>query len=116
MRRLTLITRYRSPAVHFAALVFICIGIADSGCNVPPETIEAISVHGLVTVRGNVPFNAAILETDSRNYYVLKLTTEQQSVLTTPNRYRVTGLLYLDKWNGKSYAHLEVKALVKLDS
>ncbi len=96
--------------------ILALVGVSGmlSGCSVPPEKIEVISLEGLITVRGNVPFNAAILETDGRNYYVLKLTTEQQSMLMTPARYRVTGRLYLDEWNGKPFAHLEVREILRL--
>ena len=82
----------------------------------PAGQTEAITVDGVLTVRGNVPFNAPILETDARNLYVLVLTEAQNRTLSTPNRYRVAGRLYLHEWNGRPFAHIEAAELTLLDA
>jgi len=115
MKRFIATRRFKTIATCIAILALFAAGSAFSGCSVPPEKMEILSLEGLITVRGNVPFNAPILETDSRNFYVLKLTTEQQRMLITPERYRVIGRLYLDDWNGKPFAHLEVSEIVRLN-
>ena len=115
MRRFRATRRFNSIATCIAILALFVAGSALFGCSVPAEKMEILSLEGLITVRGNVPFNAAILETDGRNYYVLKLTPEQESRLMTPERYRVTGRLYLDEWNGRSFAHLEVRELKRVN-
>lgn len=115
MRRFSAIGRFRTIVACIAIPALFGVSSIVMGCSVPPEKLEILSLEGLVTVRGNVPFNAAILETDARNFYVLKLTTEQQSMLITPARYRVIGRLYLDDWNGKPFAHLEVREILRLN-
>ena len=67
-----------------------------------------MTVEGTISVRGNEPFSAVVLQTASRNHYVLKMSPEMRSRLVTPSLRRVTGYLYLDKWNGRDFAHLDV--------
>lgn len=67
---------------------------------------ETITVEGMVTVRGNEPFAAYVLETSDRNTYVLVF----PEAVETPARLRVTGRLYLGEWMRQSYAHIEVQA------
>ena len=67
---------------------------------------DIITVEGMVTVRGNEPFAAYVLETSDRNSYILVF----PEAVETPARLRVTGRLYLGEWDGQSYAHIEVHA------
>lgn len=85
------------------------------GCTASRAPSHSRTLEGEVTVRGHEPFTAVILQTRGRNYYILKLSIEQRRVLITPAPYRVTGRLYMDDWNGRSYAHLEVVELLPLD-
>ena len=79
-----------------------------AGTNAPAAD-EPITVEGRVTVRGNEPFTAHVLQTDSRNAYVLTF-EEGTDVPPNPARLRATGTLYLAEWNGQSYAHLRVQS------
>lgn len=67
---------------------------------------EELTVEGTVTVRGNEPFAAYVLETESRNTYVLRFTDLEPP--PTPATLRVTGRLFQDDWNGRPYAHIAV--------
>jgi len=74
----------------------------------PPDTTDVITVEGRVSVRGNMPLTALVLETEQRTLYVLVL-DEADAAAWEPNlpaRLRVTGHLYADDWNGFRYAHL----------
>jgi len=109
-----------SNYMRIACLSFIFL-IFVSGCsssksvsNSATSESNMISVEGYVSVRGNVPFIAVVLETDDRNTYILKLTPEMSQTLTTPARLNVTGRLYLDYWNGVALAHLEVVELERV--
>jgi len=72
-------------------------------------------VQGTITVRGNVPFTAVILQTTSRNHYILTLSPEMRARLITPSIRKVTGYLYLDQWNGRDFAHLDVISIEPAD-
>ncbi len=85
------------------------------GCSASRAPSDSLTLEGLVTVRGNEPFTAIILQTRGRIYYILKLSIEQHRVLITPGSYSVTGRLYQDNWNGRNYPHLAVIKLLPLD-
>lgn len=75
------------------------------------EAGDIITVVGTVTVRGNTPFEAMILETEDHNLYVLELDSGRRRALMTPARLTVRGRLYLADWNGAPFAHLEVLSI-----
>ncbi|NND71133.1 MAG: hypothetical protein HKN43_06110 [Rhodothermales bacterium] len=87
------------------ALLSICL----TGCTTAENTASAdiITVEGRVNQRGNTPFQAWMIETSDRNSYILVWDAEGGQYSTSKN-YRVTGRLYVDQWNGKDYAHLDV--------
>jgi hypothetical protein len=72
---------------------------------------DEITVEGTVTVRGNEPFTALILKTDSDNYYALDVTAEQRSTFSTPTRLRVTGALYTGEFQARPFARIRVREL-----
>ncbi len=73
-----------------------------------PVGSDVITAEGIVTVRGNVPFTAVVLETDDHNWYILEMTQSMRDGFMTPARLKVNGRLYLDDWRGRPFAHLEV--------
>ena len=56
--------------------ILTAVFVAISGCSVSrvPESLQP--VEGVVTIRGNQPFSAPVLQ-KNRNYYILKLAPEQ---------------------------------------
>ena len=76
---------------------------------------DVITVEGEVSVRGSEPFTAVWLETDDANSYVLvTASTEQADGFLSSGRYRVTGAVYRDEWNGFSVAHLRVRRFERI--
>ncbi len=73
-------------------------------------TSDVITVEGRVNQRGNTPFQTWMVETESGNSYVLVMESTPGQY-SSSKKYRVTGRLYKDQWNGKDYAHLEVAAI-----
>ena len=67
-------------------------------------------------MRGHTPFSAVMIETDQRNLYVLALDPDERTALepTLPARFRITGILYADDWNGLPYAHLNPTSMERL--
>jgi len=101
---------------HVPALLLVLLLVLSVGACKSQEVIsDTITVDGIATMRGNVPFNELILETDERNYYALQLTADQQASITTPSRLRVTGHVYEGDWNGRPYTFLRVTKLVRTD-
>ena len=92
-----------------AAVLIVACALVVSGCISNRPMDDVITVTGTVTVRGNEPFTAVILETDDRNLYVLNMTRALRTALETPARMRVIGRLYLGDWNGRAFAHLDVQ-------
>ena len=93
------------------ALLFVMLMAAGCASERDAASQGDLTVTGRVSMRGHEPFSALVLETDDRNVYVLTLSGEQQRsamLPKTPGRFRVTGALYEDNWNGKPYAHLRV--------
>lgn len=81
-------------------------------CAAPPRMEDAvITVEGSVSVRGNEPFTAVLMETDQGNSYVLVLDDDQRTLLqdAAPGTFRVTGVLFKGTWNNQPYAHLRVQ-------
>lgn len=74
-----------------------------------PLPDELVTVEGVVTVRGNEPFAAYVLETDENNRYVLQVDGERMP--DTPASLRVTGRLYRGSWDGRPFAFIEVHDL-----
>ena len=93
---------------HLSLLVLI-ISFLVVGCGVSQQTTapDIITVEGRISERGNTPFQAWMLETADRNSYILVMEAEGGQY-SSSRTYQVTGRLYLDQWNGRDYAHLEV--------
>ncbi len=96
-------------------LLFLLVVLSVGACKSQEVLTDVITVDGIATMRGNVPFNKLILETDSRNYYALQLTPAQQASITTPSRLRVTGHVFRGEWNGLPYTFLRVTKLIRTD-
>lgn len=79
-----------------------------------PSIIDpsVVTIEGAVSVRGNEPFTALMLETDQQNVYVLSFEGDLRAELQreAPGLFRVTGTLYQDDWNGKPYAFIRVRS------
>ena len=90
-----------------ATLVPLFLLAGCAGTEPPPES--PITVEGRTSVRGNEPFAEYVLQTDSRNTYVLAF-EDGADAPPNPARLRVTGTLYLADWNGRPYAHLRVQS------
>lgn len=91
------------------SLLVLIISILVIGCGVSQQSTapDIITVEGRISQRGNTPFQTWMIDTPDRNSYVLVM--EAAGDEYSPSRtYRVTGRLYLDQWNGRDYAHLEV--------
>ena len=101
---------------------YLMLGLCGLGCagtpsgTTPLTSQEVITVEGPITVRGNTPFTALLLETDQRNLYVLVIGEAQRQALqpTLPAHFRITGTVYADHWNGKTYTHLRPIAMERL--
>jgi len=91
-----------------ALVAAMCIVIGTGCRSTNIGTAERITVEGLITVRGNVPFAEVVLETDNHNLYVLELNGEQRAELMTPAKAVIDGRVFLGVWNGSPFAHLEV--------
>lgn len=89
----------------FAALILLLLPACRSTA---PASADTVTVEGTVTMRGNEPFAVPVLETDDRALYVLIFEERDASPLRTPRRYRITGELYRDLWQGRPFAHLRV--------
>lgn len=104
------------------SLLLLLLGLCWLGCSGPnaapgeARTADVITVEGQLSVRGNTPFTAVLLETDQRNLYVLALDDADRRALEPglPARYRITGVLYANTWNGHPYAHLKPTTMEKL--
>ena len=104
-------TRLLRKYAFFAYAAFFILIFFSSCATDRVTSADTITVEGMVTVRGNEPFEAYILETPDRNTYVLAFSnTEEIPTPETPARLRVTGRLYLVEWEGQSCAHIEVHA------
>lgn len=101
-----------APDAHRKSARFVSLFITSlllvSACRTSSLTPAPLVVEGTITVRGNEPFSAVILQTSDRNHYILKMSTAMRKRLITPAYRRVTGRLYLEQWNGRDFAHLEV--------
>ena len=100
---------YQKYAILACAACVLATCLVSCTTDRAPEA-DTITVEGMVTVRGNEPFAAYVLETSDRNTYVLVF----PEAVETPARLRVTGRLYLGEWDGQSYAHIEVHAYEEL--
>ena len=100
----------RASLFMIAALLLLLM----DGCAVPRSSAQdAITVEGGVSVRGNEPFTELVLQTDDRNYYVLKFASPEERGRVqnqAPSRFVVTGDVYRDVWGGRAFAHLRVKS------
>ncbi|MEM9664259.1 MAG: hypothetical protein AAF970_04945 [Bacteroidota bacterium] len=93
-------------------LLVLLGALLGAGCAGSGEAMRDASVtaEGRITVRGNAPFTAVMLETDQRNLYVLEADARALSALQTAGRATITGHVYTDIWNGRPHAHLRVTA------
>ena len=109
-----------STRLYQKYVFFACAACVLATCLVSCTTdrvsdTDIITVEGMVTVRGNEPFAAYVLETSDRNTYVLTFPEVAETPAPeTPARLQVTGRLYLGEWEGQSYAHIEVHAYEEL--
>lgn len=93
-------------------LSIVLLMVLASSCSAPRAAfVDRITVEGMVSVRGNEPFTAVMLESDGRNLYVLRLEPADRAALLTPQRYRVTGVLSVDDWNGVRLTFLDVEEM-----
>jgi hypothetical protein len=93
----------------------LALVLSLSACAAPRPAEPPVTVEGRVAFRGNEPFAAAWLETDMQTYYVLVMDEATGATLLTPARYRVTGRVYRDEWNGMPLAHLDVESMRRID-
>lgn len=93
--------------VSLIALVLILV----AGCaSTVPNACGLFVVEGVVSVRGNEPFTALMVETDSRHSYVLDLADDERAALqnAAPGRFQVEGYIEPGTWAGRPYTHLRV--------
>ena len=117
-------------------LVFVLAGLGCQPSQQGALAPDSLTVEGAVSWRGNMPSvaytdepapqeeadtlapdelsprmtSALMLETDEGLLYVLALSEEEAALQqAAPGVFRVTGELYADTWNGKTYAHLRVE-------
>ena len=89
-------------------LVAVAAGCAGTR---PDGPDRLLTVEGIASVRGNEPFTRLILTTDERNSYVLHFETDAERgelQRLAPARFRVTGHLEADSWQGRTWAHIVV--------
>ncbi|MDX1430198.1 MAG: hypothetical protein R3282_07920 [Rhodothermales bacterium] len=113
----------RPPLCRIGGATFlVCAFIFAAGCAPSADTIKddssEIEVEGLVSVRGNEPFTALVLETADRNTYVI--VSEDSEVRSeiqrrSPGRFRVSGVVYKGSWQGRDRAHLRVGRWERID-
>ncbi len=82
-----------------------------AGCAASRPAENEITVVGEVTARGQVPFVIQVLETDDQNAYVLVMDEALRALYANPARLRVTGVVYVEAWNGRPFTHLRVSRL-----
>jgi hypothetical protein len=105
--------KFRLGVPRFLSMLALVVG---AGCMAPQATrAPAFEAEGRVTVRGNEPFTAVILETDQGNWYVLELTPEQRTGLLNPSVQRVSGQLYRGDWNERPFATIRVATIQRLE-
>ena len=97
-------------------LLGILMAIGCAGPSAAPSTDDLVAVEGLVTVRGNAPFERLVLETDDRNLYLLALPEPQRRALQEelPGRYRIRGTVSLGDWDGQPFAQIAPFSLERL--
>ncbi|MFT4605771.1 MAG: hypothetical protein ACI9W4_002515 [Rhodothermales bacterium] len=94
---------------RFALLLSAVTLLMQTGCSSSRTAEKDLTeVQGTVTVRGNEPFTAVMLQTIEDNWYILDLTPEQRSGLVNPSVQRVRGRVSLGDWNGQPFTHLKV--------
>ena len=104
-----------------AVLMLLAVLFTATACTASrSENSDTLTVEGWVTARGHEPFVELVLRTDDRNEYVLSLeelpAASRDSLRErNPGRYRVTGELYKDDWNGRPYAHLRVTSWERVE-
>ena len=116
-------------------LLFVLVGLGCQSSQQRTRSPDSLTVEGAVSWRGNEPSiaytdepaasedadtlapeqlsprltSALMLETDEGLLYVLALSQETAALQeAAPGVFRVTGELYADTWNGKTYAHVRV--------
>lgn len=94
--------------MRFFSLLFLVGLLAACTSTAPRTTADTITVEGQVSMRGNEPFTAYMLETANQNLYVLTFEEGQEQTFTTAARYRLTGTVSSAQWNGRPFAHLQV--------
>ncbi|GAB5517982.1 MAG: hypothetical protein RhofKO_02330 [Rhodothermales bacterium] len=90
------------------ALLGLLMAACTSTASLPAA--DTITVEGQVSMRGNEPFAAYVLETSNQNLYVLTFDEGDAQRFTTAARYRLTGTVSFELWNGRPFAHLRVQA------
>ncbi|MEM1095373.1 MAG: hypothetical protein AAGJ10_12295 [Bacteroidota bacterium] len=94
--------------MRFFSLLLLVGMLAACTSTAPHSTADTVTVEGQVSMRGNEPFTAYMLETANQNLYVLTFPEGQEQSFTTAARYRLTGTVSADLWNGQRLAHLRV--------
>lgn len=111
---------HKLPIEKMRLLLVIVFALLLGGCAHLDKpwlgTSDAITVEGAVSVRGNTPFTALVLETDDRTFYVLSLDAAARADLQPrlPGRYRVTGTLYEADWAGRPTPHLRPASIERM--
>lgn len=102
-------------SLSFLLLASAVTLLAQTGCSSSRTADVSIQeVEGMVSVRGNEPFTAVMLQTKEDNWYILDLTPEQRRALVNPSVQRVTGTVYLGDWNGNPFTHLRVAEIERV--
>ena len=113
--RITGTRRIRSTvreSVLGIAVVAALLMIVVSGCSTSQAVgSEDITVTGMVTVRGNVPFHETVLITEDNNWYILDMDAAMRDSLMTPARIRATGPVRLGEWNSRPFTRMTVRSM-----
>ena len=104
------------PALRRLLLLLCLVAPGCAGTAPESSTDDLVTVEGLVTVRGNMPFARLVLETDAHNLYLLVLPDPQRRALQEdlPGRYRVRGTVSLGDWDGRPFAQIAPFSLERL--
>ena len=86
-------------------------------CGTLPQLSGRTTVEGQASVRGNEPFTSVLLDTAEGHTYVLVFSGAERSTLDAalPALIRVTGTVYVAKWNGLSMMHLRVNSIQHIE-
>lgn len=90
----------------------VLLMVIFGGCTAShPTGSQDVTVTGMVTVRGNVPFHETVLITEDNNWYLLDMESAMRDSLMTPARIRATGPVRLGEWNGRPFTRMAVRKM-----